>query len=112
MSFEVALKLQDYLLQYKDSPLYPNSLISVNTRVGDFITLLSSAIGHDAVIGNYSTISSYCDITGGVKLGERVFLGSHVSIVPKRKIGDDAYVAAGSIVISNIKSGTRVFGNR
>ncbi len=91
--------------------MYPNSVITVNTKIGDFVTLLSSEIGHDAVIGNYSTISSYCDITGGVKLGERVFLGSHVTIVPKRKIGDDAYIAAGSVVISNIKGGTRAFGN-
>ena len=103
--------ISEFALVGEGLVMYPNSVITVNTRIGDFVTLLSSEIGHDAVIGNYSTISSYCDITGGVKLGERVFLGSHVTIVPKRKIGDDAYIAAGSVVISNIKSGTRVFGN-
>ena len=91
--------------------MYPNSGINVNTRVGDFVTFLSSGLGHDAEIGDYSTISSYCDITGGVKLGKRVFLGSHVTIVPKRKIGDDAYVAAGSVVMTNIRAGNHVMGN-
>ena len=91
--------------------MYPYSVITVNTRIGDFVSFLSSGMGHDGDIGDYSTISSYCDITGGVKLGKRVFLGSHVTIIPQRKIGDDVYVAAGSVVVTNIKNGTRVFGN-
>lgn len=91
--------------------MYPNSVITVNTRIGDFVSFLSSGMGHDGEIGDYSTISSYCDITGGVKLGKRVFLGSHVTIIPQRKIGDDVYIAAGSVVVTNIKDGTRVFGN-
>lgn len=91
--------------------MYPNSILSVNTVVGDFVTVLSSGIGHDAVIGDYCTISSFCDITGGVRLGNRVFLGSHCTIIPKRRIGDDAYISAGSVVVSNVKSGVQVFGN-
>jgi sugar O-acyltransferase (sialic acid O-acetyltransferase NeuD family) len=91
--------------------MYPNSLITVNTKVGDFVTLLSSSIGHDVEIDDYCTISSFCDITGGVKLGKRVFLGSHSTIIPKRKIGDDVYIAAGSVVMTNLKTGMRVYGN-
>lgn len=90
---------------------YPNSCITTNVLVGNFVTLLASEIGHDAKIGDYSTISSYCDITGGVHLGKRVFLGSHVTIVPKRKVGDDAYLGAGSVVVTHIKEKTKVFGN-
>ncbi len=90
---------------------YPNSYINTNVRIGDFVTLLSSGIGHDVVVGDYSTISSYCDITGGVKIGKRVFLGSHVTIVPGRKIGDDAYLGAGSVVVTHIKEKTKVMGN-
>lgn len=90
---------------------YPNSVITTNTEVGDYVTLLSSGIGHDAIVGDFSTISSYCDITGGVQLGKRVFLGSHVTIVPGRKIGDDAYVGAGSVVIKSVKPNTKVIGN-
>lgn len=91
--------------------MWPNSIIDVNVKVGDFVTLLSSAIGHDAQVGDYCTISSYCDITGGVKLSEKVFLGSHVTVIPKKKIGVGAYVGAGSVVMANIKDGSRVMGN-
>lgn len=90
---------------------YPHSIITVNTKIGDFVTLLNSGIGHDAVIGDFSTISSYCDITGGVKIGRRVFLGSHVTIVPGRKIGDDAYLGAGSVVVTHVKEATKMMGN-
>ncbi|MEK5256448.1 acetyltransferase [Paenibacillus sp. FSL F4-0125] len=90
---------------------YPNSCITANVVIGDFVTLLSSGIGHDAIVGDYSTISSYCDITGGVKIGKRVFLGSHVTIVPGRKIGDDAFLGAGSVVVTHIKEKTKVMGN-
>lgn len=91
--------------------MYPNSLISVNTKIGNFVTLLSSAIGHDVTVNDFCTISSFCDITGGVKLGKRVFMGSHATIIPKRKIGDDVYIAAGSVVMTNLKNGLRVYGN-
>lgn len=91
--------------------MYPNSLITANVTVGDFVTLLSSNVGHDVKIGSYSTISSFCDVTGGVVIGKRVFLGSHTTIIPKRTIGNDAYIAAGSVVITNIKDGIHVFGN-
>jgi len=90
---------------------YPNSGINVNVSIGNFVTLLSSGIGHDVCVGDYSTISSYCDITGGCKIGKRVFLGSHVTIIPTRVIGDDASIGAGSVVVTNIKNNVSVFGN-
>lgn len=89
---------------------YPYSTIGPNTYLGDFVTLLSAAIGHDAIVGKYTTISTHCDITGGVRLGERVFLGSHASITPGRKVGNDVYVCAGSVVMTNIKADIKVMG--
>ncbi len=90
---------------------YPGARITVNVKIGDFVTLLSSSVGHDAKIGDFSTISSFCGITRGVDIRKRVFLGCNVVIAPERKIGDDAYIGLGSIVINNVKPGTKVFGN-
>ncbi len=89
----------------------PNSCITVNTIIGDFVTLLGSTIGHDAIVADYSTISSYCEITSGVKIGKRVFLGSHVTIIPGRKIANDVYIGAGSVVVTHIKANTKIMGN-
>ena len=90
--------------------MYPKAVVTVNVTIGDFVTLLSSA-GHDVTIGDYSTISSFCGLNGNVKIGKRVFLGSHVAIVPGRKIGDDAFLAAGSVVVTNVKANKKVMGN-
>jgi sugar O-acyltransferase (sialic acid O-acetyltransferase NeuD family) len=91
--------------------VYPFAKITVNTNIGDFVTLLGSNIGHDAVVGDYCTISGMSAISGCVVLGKRVFIGGHVVIAPGKKIGDDAYVGNGSVVVTNIRVGYRVFGN-
>ena len=89
---------------------YPNSWIGADAIIGDFVTLLSSNIGHDAQVGSFTTISSNCDLTREVNIGKRCFLGSSVSIIPERKIGDDVYICAGSVVFTNVKEGRKVMG--
>ena len=71
---------------------------------------MHSTLGHDSKIGNNIVISSFCDITGYVEIGDETFLGSHVSIHPKIKIGNECQIGIGSIVINNVKSGKKVFG--
>ena len=72
---------------------------------------LHGAVGHDAKIGDFSVVSSYCDITGNVSVGERVFMGSHVCIAPGLEIGDEAVLGIGSVVVSKVQAGKKVFGN-
>ena len=91
--------------------IYPNAFISCNTKIGSFVTLLMSAVGHDAVIGDYATISAFCDITGYVNVGKSVFMGSHVTIIPNMVVGDGAYLGAGSVVVTPIKPNIKVMGN-
>lgn len=90
---------------------YSGALLGPDVKLGNFVTLLGTGIGHDSEIGDYSTISSYCGINGYVKLGRRVFIGSHAVLAPKVHVEDDGFVGIGSVVISRVKSGTRVFGN-
>lgn len=91
--------------------IYPFSSISVNTTIGNG-TLINShvSIGHDTEIGSFCTISAHCDITGMCFLGDRVFMGSSSHIIPSTKIENDAYICAGSTVMTQVKSGTKVLG--
>ncbi len=91
--------------------MYPGAKVTVNVKIGDFVTLLSSSVGHDVTIGDFTTISSLCGINGNVNIGRRVFIGSNAVIIPSRSIGDDAYIGAGSVVITNIKQSVKVLGN-
>lgn len=89
----------------------PRAKISPNVIIGDFVTIFGSGVGHDAVIGDFSTISGNCSVNGHVVLGKKVFVASHACIAPSKKVGDDAFIGMGSMVISNIKPGYKVMGN-
>ena len=50
-------------------------------------------------------------ISGFCRIGSEVNIGGHVFIIPGRKIGDNATLAAGSVVFTNVKAGSTVLGN-
>lgn len=91
--------------------MFPYAKLSVNSRVGDFVTILSSGIGHDVEVGDYSTISGMCSILPNVQIGKRVFLAANVAITYDVRIGDDAYLGLGSIVVEDIAGGQKTFCN-
>jgi sugar O-acyltransferase (sialic acid O-acetyltransferase NeuD family) len=92
--------------------LYWNVGVSVNCKIGAGVLLNDGVtIGHDVVIGDYTSIMPGTGISGGCIIGEEVDVGGHAFIIPGRKVGDHATIAAGSIVFSNVKAGTTVLGN-
>lgn len=91
--------------------IYGGFGMTVNVSIGNFCTLLSCTLGHDVTVGDYSTISSYCNIMGNVSVGKKVFIGGNVAVAPHAVIEDDAYVGVGSVVLKRVKSGEKVFGN-
>lgn len=91
--------------------MFPYAKLSVNSCVGDFVTILSSGVGHDVQVGDYTTISGMCSVLRNVTIGKRVFLAASVSLAQDVTIGDDAYIGLGSVVLKDIKPGMRVFGN-
>lgn len=91
--------------------LCPGVILTTDIRVGDFVTFnCCSSVGHDAVIGSWSTLNGRCDITGAVRLGEGVFVGSHATVIPQCDIGDWATLGAGSVVVRNVPPGATMFG--
>ncbi|MCR4574366.1 MAG: sugar O-acyltransferase [Lentisphaeria bacterium] len=90
---------------------YPGAVLGPDDKIGDFVTLLGTGLAHDVEVGDYSTVSSYCGINGNVHIGKRVFIGGHAVLAPGMKIGDDAFVCTGSVVVTPVRKGMRVFGN-
>ena len=88
------------------------SNVSCDTHVGNFVTIsIRSGIGHDTIVGDYSHIGGNCAISGLVTIGEFVTMHPGCVIVPHRKIDDNAIIGTGSVVLSNVKANTTVFGN-
>ena len=102
--------------------LRPESHILKGARVGNFVEIKKSTIGEgskaphlsyigDAKIGSKSNIGAgtiTCNYDGFAKhptnIGNRVFVGSDSVLVAPLKIGDGAYIAAGSTITENVPS--------
>ena len=91
--------------------MFPYSKLSCNSKVGDFVTLLSTPIGHDTVIGDYSVISGGCNIVRNVTIGKDVFVAAGVCVAQDIQIGDSAYLGMGSVVLKNVPPESKTFGN-
>lgn len=90
----------------------PYTVIGDSAVLNDHVMLNThSSIGHDAVLGEYTCVMSYVDITGRCLIGRKVFLASGCRMTPSTKIGDGAYVGIGSVVLRRVKAGAKVFGN-
>lgn len=91
--------------------LCPHTVISGNNRLGRHVAVnFLSSVDHDATVDDWSQVNCHCDLTGAVKVGREVFLGSSVSVIPGISIGDGAYVGAGSVVVRDVPAGAKVFG--
>ncbi len=91
-----------------------------NARVGNFVEVKKSVIGEgvkamhltylgDARVGSGTNIGAgtiTCNYDGVQKhpttIGKRVFIGSDTALVAPVRVGDGAYVGAGSIITENV----------
>ncbi len=85
------------------SIICPYSVLSDNVQLGKLNTLnLCCTIGHDTSLGDYTTLSSHVDITGGCQIGKLVFWGSGSRIIPNKHVADGCKIGAGSLIMHNI----------
>lgn len=80
-----------------------------NVKIGKCVNIHGSMIG-GAFIDDFSTTTGFTNIAGAT-IGKRVFVGSHAVVLNGVKVGDDAYVCAGSVVFTKVKAGVKVIGN-
>jgi len=98
----------------------PDSHVKRGAKIGNFVELKRSTIGEsskvphlsyvgDTKVGTKSNIGAgtiTCNYDGYEKnptiIGNKVFIGSDSALVAPVRIGDGAYVAAGSIITENV----------
>lgn len=88
------------------------SSVSDNVTLGKHVIMHPyTNIGHDAVVKDYATLLSYVFLGGYTEVGQCSTMNPKSMIIPHKKIGDNATVGAGSVVIRNVKDNTSVHGN-
>jgi sugar O-acyltransferase (sialic acid O-acetyltransferase NeuD family) len=78
-------------------------ILTVNCTVGKHVLLnLYSTVGHDSVIGDYTSCMPNVNIGGNVNVGNCVLLGIGAKVINNIKIGNNCMVSAVSPVTKNI----------
>ena len=115
-------RLDDDVIIGPFARLRPNNHLKTGARIGNFVELKKSTIGEgtkamhlsylgDAKIGAKSNIGAgtiTCNYDGFHKyptsIGNKVFIGSDSALVAPVRVGDGAYIAAGSTITENVPS--------
>jgi bifunctional UDP-N-acetylglucosamine pyrophosphorylase/glucosamine-1-phosphate N-acetyltransferase len=115
-------RLDDRVIIGPFARLRPDNHLKAGARIGNFVELKKSTIGEgtkamhlsylgDAKIGTKSNIGAgtiTCNYDGFHKyptsIGNKVFMGSDTTLVAPVRVGDGAYVAAGSTITENVPS--------
>jgi sugar O-acyltransferase (sialic acid O-acetyltransferase NeuD family) len=88
-----------------------NSFISVNVKIGNHISINPGCgIGHDVVIGDYSSLYWNVTLSGNVKVGEGCEIGSKTAVIPKNNVGRWSIIGAGAVVIKDIPDNCTAVG--
>src|SRR5438105_1450878 len=115
-------RLDDGVIIGPFARLRPNNHLKAGARIGNFVELKKSTIGEgtkamhlsylgDAKVGTKSNIGAgtiTCNYDGFRKhptsIGNKVFIGSDATLVAPVRVGDGAYIAAGSTITDNVPS--------
>jgi len=113
-------RLDDRVIIGPFARLRPENHLKAGARVGNFVELKKSTVGEgtkamhltylgDTKIGAKTNIGAgtiTCNYNGFHKypttIGNRVFIGSDSTLVAPLRVGDGAYVAAGSTITENV----------
>lgn len=79
------------------------SILTTDIKIASFVHInLDCTVGHDCSVGEYSTLSPGVHVSGNVKMGSKVFIGTGAVVLEKIEIIENSVVGAGAVVTSNI----------
>lgn len=86
------------------------TILTTDVKLGDFVHLnLNCTIGHDAVIGDFTTLSPGVHVSGGVNLGRCCFVGTGAVLLENVYAPDATAIGAGATVVRSLtEAGTYV----
>lgn len=88
------------------------AIINVDSKIGkNSIINSGSIIEHDCILEEFVHISPGVTLCGGVKIGKNSHIGANSTIIQFKNIGENVIIGAGSIVVKDINSNTKAFGN-
>lgn len=79
------------------------NLLTVNIKLGRHVILnLACTVGHDVVLGDYTSVMPGVNISGGVIINEGVYIGTGAKVINHLEIGSHTVIGAGAVVIKSL----------
>ena len=94
------------------SVVVAGSVVNVGCAVGEACIINTGAtVDHDCIVGAGTHVSPGVSLAGGVRIGECSWIGIGACSRQDVSIGARCMIGAGSVVVSDIPSGSTVVGN-
>ena len=92
--------------------IYPGCFIGHNARFGDLVFCLSSAtINHDNHLEDNVSLCSHVSLAGYVHVEAGSYLGQACTVKQYVRIGRDALIGMGSVVLADVPANSVMVGN-
>ncbi len=87
------------------------NIITTNIEIGKHVILnLACTVGHEVVIGDFSSFMPTCNISGEVVIGHSTFWGTGAKIINQKKVGNNVVIGAGAVVTTDISDNITAVG--
>lgn len=98
------VRVSKYVEIGEGSIVYPGVILTVNTRIGNHVIISGNCgIGHDTVIGDYSSVLWGSNFSGYDIVGESCFIGVGTKIIQGININNENRIESGMTVTEDIK---------
>lgn len=92
--------------------LTPQTILAGDCVLKDFVYMNTNAtVGHDSVLGKYSTLMPNSEVCGNVNVGEGALIGIGAYVLPNKDVGNWAKVSAGAVVRHPVGDRVTVYGD-
>jgi sugar O-acyltransferase (sialic acid O-acetyltransferase NeuD family) len=86
--------------------------MTVTASIGNFVSINRLvALGHDCVLGDYTSIAPLASVSGNVTAHQGVDIGTSAAIRQGLSLGNGSGVGMGSVVVKDVAANTLVVGN-
>lgn len=87
------------------------NIITCNISIKEFTILnLCCTVGHDTIIGAYSSFMPSVNISGEVSIHSGVYVGTGAKIINQLEIGENTIVGAGAVVSKSLPANCTAVG--
>ena len=105
------LQDREYIHIGAGSVITAGCILTTDIQIGNHVLInLNCTVGHNTVVGDYSSIMPGVNLAGQVTIGASVLVGSGADILNGIEIGDHSRVGAGAVVTKDVPAGVVVVG--